>query len=81
MTKEKITVFFAPHLYIKSGCRDIDFYLNGMGATELKRWSNSDGSIHVSELSIHGCIFHLHEEKIENGRFEPIKNNGVTSFI
>jgi PhnB protein len=52
-----------------------------MGATELRRWNNDDGSIHVSELLIDGCIFHLHEEKLENSRFEPIQNNGVTSLI
>ncbi|MGH2644422.1 MAG: VOC family protein [Chitinophagaceae bacterium] len=81
MTKEKNKTFFAPQLFIKSGCYNIDFYIKGMGAVELRRWSNDDGSIHVAELSIEGCIFHLHEENPDKDQFEPIKNKGVTALI
>lgn len=73
--------FFAPQLYIKSGHRNVDFYINGMGAIELRRFSNDDGTIHVSELSINGNIFHLHEEKPSAGQLEPISNKGVTALI
>jgi PhnB protein len=73
--------FFAPQLYIKSGQRNVDFYIHGMGATELRRFSNDDGTIHVSELSIDGNIFHLHEEKPSSGQLEPIKTKGVTALI
>jgi PhnB protein len=73
--------FFAPQLFIKSGCRDIDFYITGMGAVEVRRFSNDDGTIHVSELSIDGNIFHLHEEKPASGQLEPISNKGVTALI
>ncbi len=72
---------FAPQLYIPHGCRNIDFYINGMGAQELRRFSNDDGTIHVSELLVNGCIFHLHEENPEKGQFDPVKNNGVTALI
>jgi PhnB protein len=75
------TTFFAPHLYIKSGNRNLDFYINGMGAVELRRFSNDDGTIHVSELSIDGNIFHVHEEKPSSGQLEPIKINGVTALV
>ncbi len=75
------TPFFAPQLFIKSGAKNVNFYINGLGATELRRFSNVDGTIHVSELSISGALFHLHEEKIEAGEFEPIKNKGVTCLI
>lgn len=81
MKTETNNTFFAPQLYIKSGSRDIDFYITGMGAVELRRWSNDDGSLHVAELSIDGCIFHLHEEKPSNGQLEPIKNKGITSLV
>ena len=53
---------FAPELAIPHGVTDISFYTKALGAVELRRFSNDDGSIHVSELSIDGTIFHLHEE-------------------
>ncbi|WP_114940913.1 VOC family protein [Mucilaginibacter endophyticus] len=53
---------FAPQLAIPHGVTDISFYSKALGAVELRRFSNDDGSIHVSELSIDGTIFHLHEE-------------------
>lgn len=53
---------FAPQLAIPHGITDISFYIKVLGAIELRRFSNDDGSIHVSELSIDGTIFHLHEE-------------------
>ena len=61
---DTISTYFAPQLYIKSGIKDISFYEKAFGAVELRRFSNEDGSIHVAELSIHGALFHLHEEKI-----------------
>jgi PhnB protein len=73
--------FFAPQLYIKSGVRDISFYTVGLGAVELRRFTNDDGSLHVAELSVNGALFHIHEEKPGSGQHEPIKNNGVTTLI
>lgn len=81
MKDHKNKTFFAPQLFIKSGCHNIDFYIKGMRAVELRRWSNDDGSIHVAELSIEGCIFHLHEENPDKGQLEPLKNKGVTDLI
>ncbi|MCF3108054.1 hypothetical protein LL912_04610 [Niabella sp. CC-SYL272] len=54
-------VFFAPELFIPNGVHDLSFYKKAFGAVELRRFSNADGSIHVSELSIGGALFHLHE--------------------
>ena len=73
--------FFAPQLHIKSGIRNIDFYIIGLGAVELRRWTNEDGSLHVAEFSIDNAIFHLHEENPGKGMVEPTKNNGVTALI
>lgn len=73
--------FFAPQLFIKRGVRDIGFYTNGLGAIELRRWSNDDGSLHVAELSIEDAVFHLHEENLQKGQLEPGRNNGVTALI
>jgi PhnB protein len=72
---------FAPQLYIKSGIKDISFYEKAFGAIEHQRWTNDDGSIHVAELSIDGNLFHLHEEKVPAGQFNPQDINGTTVLI
>jgi PhnB protein len=79
--KKEITTSFAPQLYIKSGIHNIEFYSKAFGAIELRRWTNDDGSIHVAELSIDGAIFHLHEESLKSGLFDPTKHDGTTTII
>ena len=78
--KETMPVF-APHLFIKSGLRDVTFYSKAFGAEEIRRWSNDDGTIHVVEFSINGSLFHLHEEKPSAGSFSPEEHHGITSSI
>jgi len=63
--KDKPT--FAPMLTIPNGVTDISFYINAFDAVELRRFGNDDGTIHVSELSINGAMFHLHEETPHSG--------------
>ena len=75
------TPVFAPQLYIKSGVTNIEFYTKGLGATELRRITNDDGSIHVAELSINGAIFQLHEEVDRSREYSPEKYNGITAII
>ena len=75
------TPVFAPELYIPNGVRDVDFYINGLGAVELRRFSNDDGTIHVSELSINGAVFHLHEETRNRASFSPLRHQGSTVTI
>jgi len=81
MSTNNIKPFFAPQLFISSGVKEIEFYKKGLGAVELRRFSNDDGTIHVSELSIDGSMFHLHEERPEKGQFDPVKKNGVTCIV
>lgn len=69
MLNEK--TFFAPQLFIPDNVKDVDFYTKGLRAVELRRFANDDGTIHVSELSIHGALFHLHEENLEKGEVAP----------
>ena len=76
-----IKTAFAPQLYIKRGVRNIDFYTKALGAIELRRWTNDDGSLHVAELSIDGALFHLHEESKSSSLFGPEKHNGTTVLI
>jgi len=70
---------FSPELIINSGITDISFYIKALGAKELRRFSNDDGSIHVSELEIDGQVFHLHEEGRDN--LSPQKVGGSTVCI
>jgi PhnB protein len=72
---------FAPQLFIPNGVTNIEFYIKALGAIELRRFSNEDGSIHVSELSINGSLFHLHEETLRTSSFSPGKHNGTTATI
>jgi len=73
--------FFAPQLFIPHGMRDLSFYQNALGAIELRRWNNDDGSVHVAELSINNVLFHIHEERETAGRFSPQSANGTTALI
>jgi PhnB protein len=75
------TPSFAPKLYIQNGCKDVSFYLKAFGATELRRFSNDDGSIHVAEFSIDGAMFHLHEVTANAAFFDPQKYSGTTTAI
>lgn len=70
---------FAPVLTIPDGTINIDFYINGLGATEVMRITNDDGSLHVVEFSLDGTIFHLHQEG--RGKFDPKTLKGVSCEI
>ena len=72
---------FAPHLAIKVLLPAIEFYKKAFGAVELRRFSNPDGSVHVSELEIGGAMFHLHEETPKSKQLSPETVNAVTSLI
>ena len=81
MSNNEIIPFFAPELFICNGVKDISFYEAAFGATELRRFSNEDGSIHVAELSIHGALFHLHEITAKPYFLDPVTQNGTTVTI
>ena len=73
---------FAPQLYIPSGTTYLSFYLNGIGAEELYRFTNEDATVHVAEFSIEGTIFHVHENNNpQKGQLLPNAANGVTCLI
>jgi PhnB protein len=46
----KNTAFFAPHLAIKIVKPAMKFYQKAFDAKELRRFSNEDGSVHVTEM-------------------------------
>ncbi len=69
----EIKPVFAPVLAIPNGTTDIGFYIKAFDAIEVMRYSNDDGSIHVSELSINRAIFHLHEVMPNTGRSSALQ--------
>ncbi len=73
--------FFAPQLIIPNGVTDISFYEKALGAVELRRFSNDDDSIHVSELSLQGTIFHLHETTRREIGADPDRLGGSSVTI
>jgi PhnB protein len=75
------TTFFAPELLIPNGVMELDFYKNAFGAVELRRFSNDDGSIHVSEMTIDGALFHFHEENPAKRNLSPERAGGVTTIL
>jgi PhnB protein len=80
-TEGERATFFAPHLTLRNVTAGIQFYEAAFGAVELRRWSNSDGSVHVAEMAIDGALFHLHEEVPRTGEFSPETLNGTTSLV
>jgi PhnB protein len=79
--QESGKTFFAPQLIIRSGVMQLDFYQQALGAVELRRFDNADGSIHVSEMAIEGNLFHFHEENVGKGQIDPTRAGGVTTII
>jgi PhnB protein len=75
------SIAFVPMLYLKNLAAAIEFYKNAFGATELRRASNSDGSVHVAEMSISTALFRLHEEVTRIGELSPGTVGGTTVVI
>ena len=70
---------FAPELYVHDVKAAIDFYVKALGALEVLRWNNDDGSVHVAEMLLGGSIFHMHEP-VGTG-LSPLTAHGVTVQI
>jgi uncharacterized glyoxalase superfamily protein PhnB len=47
---------FVPQFFVgKNGADAVEFYKKAFDAVELRRFSNDDGTVHVSELEIGGA--------------------------
>ena len=75
------STFFAPHLTVRNVLAELEFCKSAFGAVELRRFSNSDGTLHVAELSLNGALFHLHEEMPGDKEKSPETLKGTTSAI
>jgi len=75
------TTFFAPMIYLKQGAPAIEFYKNAFDAIVLRQWNNDDGSVHVAEMSIHGAMFHMHEESKRINELSPETLKGTSIAI
>src|ERR1700712_5666504 len=78
---KKLRNGMAPVLVIPKGIVDLSFYSKALGAVEIRRWSNDDGSIHVAELAIDGALFHLHEEMPGKQSLSPLTSGSITCSI
>jgi PhnB protein len=72
---------FAPMLAVPNGTMDIDFYKNSLGAVEVMRLNNDDGSMHVAELTIDNALFYLHEVTPFSGTVTTQNAQGGTVSI
>ena len=75
------TTTFAPMLYLDNVAAGIDYYTKAFGASELRRFSNPDGTVHVAEMSIGSALFRLHEEVLKDTEFSPRTLKGTTVII
>ena len=79
--KNNSTTFFAPHLAIKIVKPAMEFYQKAFDAKELRRFTNSDESIHVAEMEIDGALFHIHEEVLRHSQLSPETTRATTMLI
>lgn len=80
-TQSDSPTFFAPHLALRNVLEGMEFYKKAFGATELRRWSNPDESVHVAEMAIETAMFHLHEEVPGKGQLSPGTIQSVSVVI
>lgn len=60
---------------------ELEFCRAAFGAVELRRFNNPDGSVHVAEMTINGCLFHIHDETATGPEKAPETLRGTTSAI
>lgn len=75
------TTYFAPQLFMKNVADAIEFYKKAFNAKELRRFSNDDGSVHVSELTINNAMFHLHEDVEGKNELGPHTLKGTSVIV
>ncbi|HEY3854269.1 MAG TPA: VOC family protein [Verrucomicrobiae bacterium] len=79
--QEGPSTFFAAHLTVRNVLAEMEYCKAAFGAVELRRFSNSDGSVHVGEMAIDRALFHLHEEMPGSAERSPETLKGVTSLV
>lgn len=65
------SVTFAPVLYVREVLPAMQFYERALNAKEVNRFSNEDESVHVAEMIIENCVFHIHEETARSNELSP----------
>jgi PhnB protein len=80
-TLETKTTFFAPHLTVRNVLAEAEFCKAAFGATELRRFANPDGTLHVAEMAIEGALFHIHQEMPGSDERSPETLKATTSCI
>lgn len=73
----EIQTAIIPTLSVKNGLAAIDFYKRALGAIELMRNTDPDGSV-VAELSIGGARLVVADEAVDYGNFSPETLGGIS---
>ena len=68
--KEGLETSIAPLLAVRRGVEAIEFYQRALGAEELFRVEDDQGSV-VASLSLNGARFWLADESPEHANFSP----------
>ena len=70
--------FFAPQLMVRNVIVALEFCKAAFDAVELRRFTNTDGTVHVAEMTIGGALFHIHEETLASKEMSPESVHGTT---
>ena len=81
MSHQNPQTAFAPQLIVHDGAAAIEFYKNAFDVTELRRWNNDDGTVHVAELSFQGALFHIRQESAGQSKLSPATAGVSTAII
>lgn len=69
-------VSVVPYLAVAGGASALDFYARAMGAVEVLRMTNDDGSLGHAEFTIGGATFYLADEWPAMGVRSPVSLGG-----
>jgi ribose 5-phosphate isomerase B len=77
-----LSAVIAPELAVRRGREAVEFYKRALGATELYRVGGTDEhELLVSQLSVGGATFWVHDEAPEQGNHSPESLGGASARI
>lgn len=70
ISKPEISTAITPFLTVKNGTKAIEFYITGLGATEIARYNRPDGKL-TAKLAIGSAGFWIGDEEPEFDNCAP----------
>ena len=74
------TTMIMPFLTVNDCRKAVAFYVNALGATELKSYPNSANG-YMSKMTMNNSEFWVGDEEAENGNFSPVGNSHTSVRI